>query len=209
MAPAPTGTAAAAPMGAVASTCSQEGGRAAPRLLGAINDPTKWVVSGSVFAVLLLRRDARVCWCIVGAILAAFNCKVLKGMLNMARPAGARKADPGMPSSHAQSLAYLSGYAALELVSLGGAAAVTGAGAVCAGGLFLSWLRIRLGYHTFEQVAVGHMLGLACACGWHRLGDAGVLEALAPEVLYGVTAISITGFAVAMVSSWLRERKTS
>jgi dolichyldiphosphatase len=51
----------------------------------------------------------------VGAVTNAFVNKALKYVLNHARPASGLhlKTDPGMPSSHAQSLAYLAGYPAL------------------------------------------------------------------------------------------------
>ena len=70
---------------------------------------------------------------------------------------GAVKADPGMPSSHAVSLSFLSVYAAAVLVLHGGGAAVgagggiipqwvvlPGAGLLVAAGVFLAWLRVEL-----------------------------------------------------------------
>jgi hypothetical protein len=39
--------------------------------------------------------------------------QVLKYVFNQSRPEAARKADPGMPSSHANSLAFLSTYVSL------------------------------------------------------------------------------------------------
>lgn len=100
----------------------------------------------------------------------SINGKVLKKVLNHERPEGAEKADPGMPSSHAVSLSYLSVYAASALIIHGGggggrvlpggvlhasaAAAggvlpdwsvLPGAGALVAAGVFLTWLRVALG----------------------------------------------------------------
>jgi len=78
-----------------------------------VNDSTKWIVSASCIAALLLAepgpaggRDA-VAWTLAGAVASAGTTRALKRALDHRRPAGAAKADPGMPSSHAQSLAFL------------------------------------------------------------------------------------------------------
>lgn len=64
---------------------------------------TKWGVSALVFAVLVWRHDKHAAWCVLGSILSSFVCKVLKHVINERRPPAARKKDPGMPSSHANS----------------------------------------------------------------------------------------------------------
>merc|ERR1712232_586060 len=129
-------------------------------VLNAINKATKWGVSAVVFGTLVWRHNSRSCWCIIGSVCAAANCKQLKYLINETRPVGARKADPGMPSSHAQSLAFLSTYAAMEIHEATGF--VPGFGLIL-GGAFLTWLRVRLGYHTLPQVFVGHTLGVLSA----------------------------------------------
>ena len=50
--------------------------------------------------------------------------QVLKAVLNQSRPAGARSSDPGMPSSHANSLGYFGTYVALSLVRTSAVCAV-------------------------------------------------------------------------------------
>ncbi|GLC36960.1 hypothetical protein PLESTB_000173900 [Pleodorina starrii] len=184
-------------------------------LLAIINDLTKWAVSAAVFAVLLARRDLAVAWCVLGSIIASFLNKALKYIINEQRPPSARKADPGMPSSHANSLAFLGLYTALVLGH--GAAPLTSttgpvaAAAVLALSCFLTWLRVRLGYHTTPQVVVGYGLGAATAAAWHQLGTRHALEALAaaPEqrmALYGCTAVAVLLFAVRNVLAWFKER---
>ena len=74
------------------------------------NMETRWVVSVCAALTLAYRRDAASALCIVGAVLNALLSKVLKRVLNMSRPTGARLADPGMPSSHAQSLFFFASY---------------------------------------------------------------------------------------------------
>ena len=78
---------------------------------------TRWVVSGSAAIVVAYRRDAASILCILGAVLNALLSKVLKRLLNEARPAGAPLADPGMPSSHAQSLFFFASYLSVAAVS--------------------------------------------------------------------------------------------
>ena len=46
--------------------------------LDAANDATKWAVSGAAGAALLVRRDAVTAYVLVGAVAAAFVCKVMK-----------------------------------------------------------------------------------------------------------------------------------
>ena len=112
-------------------------------------------------------------WCLIGSVVNSACGKVLKKLLNEKRPEGAAKADPGMPSSHALSLSYLSVYAASALASRGGvdggaifASAlqpwpvsatfvIPGCVSLIALGVFFTWLRVKLGYHTKPQVVVG------------------------------------------------------
>jgi len=177
-------------------------------LLDAINAATKWVVSGAAFAVLLWRHDASICWCIVGSFVAVVNCKILKVAINESRPVGARKADPGMPSSHASSLGFLSGSAAIFLSAAGGAPA---AGAVLALGAFLSWLRIANGFHTTAQVVCGYILGLGSAAAWNYLGEAYALEAIGegPALmgLYALTGLMVLLFSAYEIRGELKARK--
>ncbi|EFJ41654.1 hypothetical protein VOLCADRAFT_68065, partial [Volvox carteri f. nagariensis] len=175
---------------------------------------TKWAVSAAVFAVLVMRRDLAAAWCVLGSILASFLNKALKYVINEQRPPSARKADPGMPSSHANSLAFLGVYTALALARESppplGPGSVAAA-AILALSLFLTWLRVRLGYHTVPQVAVGYGLGAATAATWHQLGVQHALESLAtrPEqrmALYGCTALAVVLFAARNVMAWVKER---
>ena len=70
--------------------------------LDRLNSSTKWVVSLAAFVVVVSRRDALSCWCLLGSIANSFLSRALKYAINEQRPENARKADPGMPSSHAQ-----------------------------------------------------------------------------------------------------------
>jgi membrane-associated phospholipid phosphatase len=145
-----------------------------PRLAALLE--TKWVVSGAAFAVLCWRRDEQTATCILGAVTNAFFSKVLKRLFNAARPAGARLTDPGMPSSHAQSLFFFSTYLSLlartsptlDGYSARGAAQLRIAApvAVTALACYLSHLRVRAGLHTTLQVVVGAGFGSAMGAAW-------------------------------------------
>lgn len=172
-----------------------------------LNELTKWGVSAAAAGVLLWRRDLTVAWALLGAIVNVAVCKVLKRIINEQRPAAARKADPGMPSSHAQSLAYLSVYSAVSMVSarwspLPGLVtypALATSLLLLAG--FMSWLRVSSGYHTMAQVSVGFALGAATAMAWERIGSAWVLPVAAQQTWLASTLVvcmglGITAFAI-------------
>lgn len=174
----------------------------------AVNKATKFVVSGAAAAVLLYRRDEHVAWCLLGAVCAAFVNKGVKRLINAPRPAGARKADPGMPSSHAQSLAYLSSYLAIFALSH----APLAAAGVLALGAYLAWLRVATGLHTAPQVVVGFGVGVANASLFGSLGEAfgGVSfvqsHPLALACLWSSTALAVVAFAVAVARKWTLRR---
>ena len=76
---------------------------------------TKWIVSGAAAGTLAYRRDLPSALCILGAVLNALLSKILKRLLRRPRPTGAPLADPGMPSSHAQSLFFFAAYLSLAM----------------------------------------------------------------------------------------------
>ncbi|CAI5510334.1 unnamed protein product [Closterium sp. Naga37s-1] len=84
-------------------------------VLSVINDSTKWVATVATAVTVLATHNRAAAWFVVGAVLNVANGKALKRILRHERPETARgkKADPGMPSSHALSLSYLSVYAAV------------------------------------------------------------------------------------------------
>ena len=155
--------------------------------LGYVNESTKFLVSGTALAVLLTHPSVHVVWCMIGSVVNSLGGKALKKALNHERPDGAAKADPGMPSSHAVSLSYMSVYAAAALLPRAAAfpqiqgawpvpewSAEPLAAALIALGLFFTWLRVALGYHTVPQVVVGYVLGAGVALGWlHGRRDGG------------------------------------
>lgn len=67
--------------------------------------------------MILWKHDAEVLWAATGSILNSYISITLKQILNHERPSGLRS-DPGMPSSHAQSIFYVSVFALLSCKSL-------------------------------------------------------------------------------------------
>ena len=78
--------------------------------------------------------------------------------------------------------------------------------------VFLTWLRIALGYHSVPQVVVGYSLGASVAVGWWQVCVELVLPILRarPELqwwLYAMTTAAIVGFTVDNVSRWIAEQR--
>ena len=127
---------------------------------------TKVVVSLAVFGTLCVRRDVTTTALILGAIVNALLSKVLKRIINASRPPGAQLADPGMPSSHAQSLFFFASYLGVGTHywpvadphdgRLPRAMAATLILTVAA---LLTLLRVRAGLHTMAQITVGAAIG--------------------------------------------------
>ena len=126
---------------------------------------TKWVVSAGVAVTLVLRRDLPTCSFVMGACLNGVLSKVLKRLLNQKRPEGSEQSDPGMPSSHAQSLFFIGGYAIASLDPAGPppwlpmqvhAARASLAAYVCLASLW----RVAVAEHTLPQVIKNHQRGV-------------------------------------------------
>ena len=196
--------------------------------LDSINNATKWTVSAATALVLFRNRaDPATRFAVVGSVVAAFLTKVLKKLVNESRPSEARKKDPGMPSSHAQSLAFLSTSAARAILvsSNNGKGtiffpfltpAAASAALVLAAAMLLATLRVTLGYHTWPQVVAGGVLGCLLALGWAELGARVVVPlcvgaagartgASASAALACATGLAVALFAFVTVRSWWRE----
>jgi dolichyldiphosphatase len=67
---------------------------------------SKWLVAGCFTLAVLWKHDAEIIWISLGAVANSLLSMILKKMLNHERPSSALRSDPGMPSSHAQSIFY-------------------------------------------------------------------------------------------------------
>ncbi|CAN8063684.1 unnamed protein product [Agarophyton chilense] len=123
-------------------------------------DVTKYTVSVAVGSLVLYNHDAPTIFYIMAAVLNSAAGKVLKLLIKQPRPDGAQRGDPGMPSSHATSLSFLSlaflGYIALYFDSV---AKTVGAGVMVIMSVLASSWRVSAGYHTVPQVVAGWIVG--------------------------------------------------
>jgi dolichyldiphosphatase len=153
-----------------------------------INKLTKWVVSATVLASLVARRfDTLTQWYIIGGVLTAIACRFLKFIINASRPDTSYRKDPGMPSSHASTLAFLSMFPYLMMTS---SSSPGYAWLLPLSGAFLAYLRVAQGYHTYPQVIVGWALGSVVAVGWQAAG--GVALPALMETIMGRTCLAGT-----------------
>lgn len=67
---------------------------------------SKWLVAALFGIIFLWRHDAEALWAASGSVLNSALSTVLKRILNQERPVSTIRSDPGMPSSHAQSIFY-------------------------------------------------------------------------------------------------------
>ena len=167
---------------------------------------------------------------VVGSIFNAALNKVLKRVINESRPASARKTDPGMPSSHAASLFYLSFYPTVayffHVIQQHGSSSVStlafafsqdypgfymslAVASLLPLGTFLTWLRVKLGFHTMEQVLVGAIVGCSSSLSWMNAGRLAVpflANTSEGRLLFIIaTAIIVLAFTLTIVKNWFSE----
>lgn len=147
----------------------------------------------------------RACVDVFGAVASSFGNKALKRLLNVARPPGAKKLDPGFPSSHANALAFLSVTGALHLQGTLERSALIGLGA------FLSYLRIYSGHHTADQVIAGFLLGGSSALGWSKVAGPAVawIEGFGREgdlAVKGLGLLAMATFGITNAPNWMKGR---
>ncbi|KAH9624359.1 hypothetical protein KSS87_004406 [Heliosperma pusillum] len=79
---------------------------------------SKWLVAAIFGAVILWRHDPEAVWAVMGSVLNSVLSVVLKRVLNQERPVSNRRSDPGMPSSHAQSIFFAAVFVIMSTVLL-------------------------------------------------------------------------------------------
>ncbi|KAJ7531911.1 hypothetical protein O6H91_14G064000 [Diphasiastrum complanatum] len=179
-----------------------------------MNKATKWAASGSTAAVVLWRHDDAVMWAITGAVVNAANSKLLKRLINQQRPATVAEVnlEPGMPSTHAQSLAYLGTYAAFGIFEWSGVSLTSLflAFAILLCASYMARLRVSEGLHTPAQVIVGATLGCASASIWLWMWLAFVQNLTlsftwARALLFVSFLSSAIGFIVYALAKWFHQ----
>ncbi|KAJ3686821.1 hypothetical protein LUZ61_015985 [Rhynchospora tenuis] len=178
-----------------------------------LNKSSKWLVAALFGLMILWKHDAEVLWAAMGSVINAWISVTLKRILNHERPSGLRS-DPGMPSSHAQSMFYISVFAVLSLIQwLGFNFWSLSLGAVIlASGSYFSWLRISQQLHTTNQVLVGALLGTVISIGWFWLWHACVYDAFVSSIWVRVIVVlgSISfcaAFVIYVAQNWLSDER--
>ncbi|KAF3332806.1 lipid phosphate phosphatase epsilon 1 [Carex littledalei] len=179
----------------------------------AINKSSKWMVAGLFGLMILWKHDAEVLWAATGSIFNSYISVTLKRILNHERPSGLRS-DPGMPSSHAQSIFYVSVFALLSLMQWLGVNVLTGSlgAAILAFGSYFSWLRVSQQLHTTSQVLVGALLGTIVSIAWFWLWHAFVYDAFLSSIwvriIVVIGSISLcTAFVIYVTQNWLNDER--
>ncbi|KAK4347983.1 hypothetical protein RND71_034322 [Anisodus tanguticus] len=177
-----------------------------------LNSLSKWLVAAAFGIIILWRHDGGALWAASGSVLNAGLSTVLKRILNQERPVSTLRSDPGMPSSHAQSIFYTVTFCIVSMVEyfgLNGITAVVSA-LIFAIGSYFSWLRVSQQLHTTSQVAVGAGLGFSLSVFWFWLWDTIVLKAFISHlwvrifVVLGTVAICAR-FLLYVIRYWVLE----
>ncbi|PHT54684.1 Lipid phosphate phosphatase epsilon 2, chloroplastic [Capsicum baccatum] len=177
-----------------------------------LNSLSKWLVAALFGIIFLWRHDAEALWAASGSVLNSGLSIVLKRILNQERPVSTIRSDPGMPSSHAQSIFYTVTFCIVSMVEYFGLNEITAviSTLIFAIGSYFSWLRVSQQFHTTSQVAVGAALGFSFSVFWFWLWDAVVLKAFLSHlwvrilVVLGTAAIC-AGFLLYVIRYWVLE----
>ncbi|GAB2282761.1 hypothetical protein Dimus_017301 [Dionaea muscipula] len=122
----------------------------------ALNRLSKWLISAVLGALILWRHDAEALWAVIGSIANVILSVTLKRVLNQQRPVSNlrsnSKSDPGMPSSHAQSIFFAVIFLILSTVEVLGmnAPSLILSALIFVIGSYFTWLRVSQQYHTMS-----------------------------------------------------------
>ncbi|PUZ77257.1 hypothetical protein GQ55_1G356000 [Panicum hallii var. hallii] len=176
----------------------------------ALNWVSKWLVAASYVFAGLWKHDVELMWVLLGAAASYLLSLFLKRVLNHERPSDLRS-DPGMPSSHAQSICYAATFLVLSLYHYLGTNYLTMilGPATLSTAFYLSWLRVSRRLHTLNQVMAGAAVGSAFGALWFVLWRSLVQEAIASSPSAKIAAIlvsaaSCVGVIVYMMGHWVK-----
>lgn len=177
-----------------------------------LNRMSKWLVAALFGGVILWRHDAEALWAAMGSVLNSILSIILKRILNQERPVSTLRSDPGMPSSHSQSIFFTVVFTIVSIMEWLGINELTViiSGLTLAFGSYLSWLRVSQQFHTVNQVVVGAILGSIFAILWSWSWDTVVLKAFISSswvrttVVLGAAGLCL-GFLVYVVRNWFRD----
>ncbi|KAK6798074.1 hypothetical protein RDI58_005776 [Solanum bulbocastanum] len=179
-----------------------------------LNSLSKWLIAAVFGIILLWRHDMEVLWATSGGVVNARLSTALKGILNHERPVSTLRSDPGMPSSHAQSIFYTVAFCIILMIKFFGFNEITAviSALIFAMGSYFSWLRVSQRFHTLNQVAVGAILGFCFSIFWFWLWDALLIKAFIAHFWVRIVAVvgaagSCVGFLLYGVWNWVHDNK--
>ncbi|PIA38415.1 hypothetical protein AQUCO_02800253v1 [Aquilegia coerulea] len=160
-----------------------------------INKMSKWLVAALFGALIIWKHDGEALWIAMGCAMNCWLAIALKNILNHKRPISTLRSDPGMPSSHSQSIFFGVLFVILSMVKyvgLNGNTVVAGV-LTLSSGSYLSWLRVSNKFHTISQVLVGAVVGAIFSALWFQAWYAFVLQAFTAS--FGVRIAVFLGSA--------------
>ncbi|KAJ8770658.1 hypothetical protein K2173_021305 [Erythroxylum novogranatense] len=177
-----------------------------------LNRLTKWLVAAIFGAIVIWRHDAEALWAAMGSVLNSILSVILKRILNQDRPFPISRSDPGMPSSHAQSIFYIVIFVILSTVQCLGVNELTLvlSALTFAFGSYLAWLRVSQQLHTIRQVFVGAAVGSCFSILWLWLWNDFVLKAFISSLWVRIIVVTgavgfCLGFLVYVIRYWLND----
>ncbi|XP_004232428.1 lipid phosphate phosphatase epsilon 2, chloroplastic-like [Solanum lycopersicum] len=177
-----------------------------------LNSMSKWLMAAVYGMILLWRHDMEALWVTSGGVVNTCLSIALKRILNHERPVSTLRSDPGMPSSHAQSIFYTVAFSIILMIKFFGFNEMTAVTStlIFAMGSYFSWLRVSQRFHTLNQVAVGAILGFCFSIFWFWLWDAIVMKAFINHywvrivAVVGAAGFSV-GFLLYVIRNWVIE----
>ncbi|KAL7104643.1 hypothetical protein ACP275_08G258600 [Erythranthe tilingii] len=179
-----------------------------------LNNLSKWLVAALFGLIIVWRHDAEALWAATGSVINTVVSIALKRILNQERPFSTSRSDPGMPSSHAQSIFYTLTFLNLSMVESFGVNVIT----ATVGGLFfilasyLAWLRVSQQFHTVSQIVVGAVLGSVISGFWFWLWYTFVLNLFITSLWVRIIVVlGGVGFCLAFIhhvyKTWIIEER--
>ncbi|KAK8674077.1 hypothetical protein V6N13_112375 [Hibiscus sabdariffa] len=179
-----------------------------------LNRLSKWLVTVLFGGVILWRYDAKALWMAMGSIVNALLSVGLKRVLNQERPVAGLKSDPGMPSSHAQSIFYNVVFTIASILEWLGVNELSVSISILALALgsYFSWLRVSQKLHTINQILVGAVVGSVFSVMWYMSWDAVVFEAFNSSLVARVVVLVASaglglGFLLYVIQYWLKNER--
>mmetsp|Transcript_1933 Transcript_1933/g.2965 ORF Transcript_1933/g.2965 Transcript_1933/m.2965 type:complete len:256 (-) Transcript_1933:366-1133(-) len=177
-----------------------------PLIIYRLNSSTKWLVTlANTLGIWCRLPHFEGPYIVVGAILTVYFTNYLKYVLNHDRPEGAPFADPGMPSSHSLVSFFMAAAWGSMVISRGS----LGIPLVWMGATSVALLRVICGYHSWDQIGAGAVLGSVMGLSWAKLGT--IIHKVNPKIAikasWGLYIVGSLLFIFKNMRAWVQEDK--